>query len=121
MAGSYELQGPFYFNPDVVADFTNISFSAVGENRVRVSGVKGLPAPPLLKVAVQARGGYQAEVALHPAGLDIKEKFESIKEMGNRILREDIEKGNFTTMECQLYGSVPDDPQSLAEATVYIR
>jgi len=93
----------------------------VGENRVRVTGATGLPAPLTLKTAIQAHGGYQAEVNLHFAGLDIKEKFESVKKMGNSILKDDIEKGAFSLLDYQLYGSVPEDPQSLAEATVHLR
>jgi hypothetical protein len=37
----YELQGSFYYNPDVIADITRINFEQVGKNLVHVSGVKG--------------------------------------------------------------------------------
>lgn len=45
----YEIQGPLYYNSDVTAAIDNISLEQVGKNAVRVSGVKGYPAPPTTK------------------------------------------------------------------------
>lgn len=75
----------------------------------------------MLKVAVQASGGYQGEFSIHPVGLNIQEKFETFKSMTNMILREDIANGNISVMECQLYGSVMDDPTSQQKATAQLR
>ena len=38
----YELQGSFYYNPDVIADVSQIRFEQLDRDRVRVSGVKGM-------------------------------------------------------------------------------
>jgi hypothetical protein len=38
----YEIQGPLYYNCDVVADITDIKMEQIGEDYVRVTGVKGL-------------------------------------------------------------------------------
>jgi hypothetical protein len=46
----YEIQGPQYYNCDVTAQIENIKIEQVGENQVKVSGVKGLPPPPTTKV-----------------------------------------------------------------------
>ena len=46
----YEIQGPQYYNCDVTAQIENIKIEQVGEDRVKVSGVKGLPPPPTTKV-----------------------------------------------------------------------
>jgi hypothetical protein len=45
----YEIQGPLYMGSDVVAEISNIKMEQVGEDRVKVSGVKGLPPPPTTK------------------------------------------------------------------------
>ena len=47
----YEIQGPQYYNCDVTAEISGIKIEQVGENQVKVSGVKGLPPPPTTKVA----------------------------------------------------------------------
>ena len=46
----YEIQGPQYYNCDVTAQIENIKIEQIGEDRVKVSGVKGLPPPPTTKV-----------------------------------------------------------------------
>lgn len=46
----YEIQGPQYYNCDVTAQIENIKIEQVGEDRVKVSGVRGLPPPPTTKV-----------------------------------------------------------------------
>jgi hypothetical protein len=46
----YEIQGPQYYNCDVTAQIEDIKIEQVGENQVKVSGVRGLPPPPTTKV-----------------------------------------------------------------------
>lgn len=60
----YEIQGPLYYNCDVTADLTNIVMEQIGEDRVRVTGVKGLPPPPTTKVGITAPAGWQCEYIL---------------------------------------------------------
>lgn len=45
----YEIQGDLYYNSDVTASISDISLELVGENAVKVSGVKGSPPPPTTK------------------------------------------------------------------------
>jgi hypothetical protein len=57
----YELGDPTeYITPDCVADFTTIRLEQAGDNRVRVSGVKGKPATDKLKVSVGYSYGFKA-------------------------------------------------------------
>lgn len=41
----YEINGPLYFNSDVVSVLEGITLEQIGKDRVRVCGVKGLPPP----------------------------------------------------------------------------
>ena len=45
----YEIQGPLYYNSDVTASIEDMKLEQMAENTVRVSGVKGLPAPATTK------------------------------------------------------------------------
>lgn len=57
----YEIGDPKdYITPDCIADFTSIHLEQVGENRVRVHGVKGMPATPFYKVSMSYLDGYSA-------------------------------------------------------------
>ena len=57
----YEMGDPSaYITPDVIADFTTISLSEDGPDRVRVRGVRGRAPTPHLKVSVAHSAGYKA-------------------------------------------------------------
>jgi hypothetical protein len=57
----YEMGDPrSYITPDGVADFTTIQLAAAGPNRVRVSGIRGGPRTPMLKVSIAYFYGYKA-------------------------------------------------------------
>lgn len=57
----YEMGDPKnYITPDGVADFTSIRLEQVGEDRVRVSGVKGSPATDKYKVSISFSDGFKA-------------------------------------------------------------
>jgi hypothetical protein len=57
----YELGDPHsYITPDCVADFTSIHLEDTEPNRVRVSGIKGGPRPPTLKLSISYSNGWKA-------------------------------------------------------------
>jgi len=70
----YEIGGPRYENPDVVADFSTIELEQVGPDRVRLSGVRGFPAPEKLKVSVNLLGGWRNTMTFVLTGLDVEDK-----------------------------------------------
>jgi hypothetical protein len=72
----YEIGGPAYLGPDVTARFDTIRIEQVERDRVRVSGTKGEPPPPTLKVAMNELGGYRNSFTVALTGLDIDAKAE---------------------------------------------
>jgi hypothetical protein len=70
----YEIDGPRYLGPDVVARFDSIQLASDGTDRVRVSGVRGEPPPPTLKVCCNTLSGYRNSVVFVLCGTDIEAK-----------------------------------------------
>ncbi|MFN0087124.1 MAG: acyclic terpene utilization AtuA family protein [Blastocatellia bacterium] len=57
----YEMGDPKnYITPDGVADFTTVQLRQDGEDRVRVSGIRGKPATDLYKVSISFSDGFKA-------------------------------------------------------------
>jgi hypothetical protein len=57
----YEMGDPHsYITPDGVADFTTIRLRQAGRDRVGVSGIRGGPRTPMLKVSIAYFWGYKA-------------------------------------------------------------
>ena len=70
----YEITGARYANPDATLRVDTIELSDDGTDRVRISGVKGEPPPPTLKVSLNSVGGFRNEMTLVLTGLDIEAK-----------------------------------------------
>ena len=70
----YEVQSEHYLGPDVTVDLTTIGLDPDGDDRVRVSGVRGLAPPRQLKVCVNELGGFRNQMEFVLTGLDIEEK-----------------------------------------------
>jgi hypothetical protein len=73
----YEIGGARYAGPDVVSRFDTVGLSALteqGPDRVRISGVRGEPPPPTLKVGLNHLGGFRNQAELVLTGLDIEAK-----------------------------------------------
>ncbi len=76
----YEVGGPRYRNPDVTARLDTIRLTQEGPDRVAVTGVRGEPPPPTLKVALNYLGGYRNAVTMVITGLDADRKAELVTE-----------------------------------------
>ncbi|MFP5224199.1 MAG: acyclic terpene utilization AtuA family protein [Actinomycetota bacterium] len=70
----YEIAGPRYANPDVIARFDTIRLAQLAPNRVGVTSVRGEPAPPDAKVCINYLGGFRNRMELVLTGLDIDAK-----------------------------------------------
>ncbi len=78
----YEMGDPKnYITPDVIADFSTITLEQVGENRVKVSGVKGYPPTDLLKVSISYEDGYKSSGAIIISAPNAREKAEKFAEI----------------------------------------
>ncbi len=75
----YEITGARYANPDATLRVDTVELSDDGPDRVRISGVKGEPPPPTLKVSLNSIGGFRNEMTLVLTGLDIEAKAELVR------------------------------------------
>ena len=65
----YEVHDPArYIQPDVIADFSQVTVEEIGPDRVRVSGGRGRPRPDTLKISVGYVDGYIGEGQMSYAG-----------------------------------------------------
>lgn len=85
----YEMGDPkAYITPDGVADFTTIRLAQAGKDRVRVSGIRGGPRTPMLKVSIAYFYGYKAVGTLVYSWPDAYDKARA----ADRILRERLDR-----------------------------
>ena len=85
----YELGDPRnYITPDCIADFTSIQLQQSGEDRVRVTGIKGRPATTTAKLSISYLHGYKAIGSLVYSWPDALEK----AQVADRIVRERLEQ-----------------------------
>ena len=84
----YELGDPrCYITPDCTADFTSIRLADDGEDRVRVSGIRGGPRPGTLKTSMTYSAGWKAVGTLVFSWPEAVEKARA----ADRIVRERLD------------------------------
>lgn len=92
----YEIHDPrHYITPDVIVDFTSVVFEDIGPDQVRVSNVKGKPAPPTLKVLIGYENGWAGDGMLGYSWPNALEKAKKSAE----ILRKQIDRLGIKTEE----------------------
>lgn len=96
----YEIGDPrHYLSPDCRVDFTSVSLSEIGRDRVRVWGARGSAPTDTYKVSATYRDGYWAQGTLTIFGRDAVTKarrcgeiiFERLREGGYTYPRSNIE------------------------------
>jgi hypothetical protein len=71
----YEVHDPSrYLTPDVVADFTSATFDDLGDDRVRVTDVRGEPATDTYKLLLCHHAGWAGEARVAFSWPDAREK-----------------------------------------------
>lgn len=91
----------------------------IGDNRVHVSGVKGLPPPTTTKVGLTAVGGYQAEFHIYLCGLDLEAKAEMCERQIRYAAGDALKE--LSCFKFSLNGYSPDNPRNQDVATVDFR
>jgi hypothetical protein len=113
----YEIGGPAYYNPDVTARFDTIALSDDGPDRVRISGVRGVPPPATTKVALNYQGGWRSTTSLYLAGLDIEAKAALVEQ----ALWSRLPKESFAEVTVDLLRTDKVDPVTNEEALAQLR
>ncbi len=97
----YEIEDPrTYLTPDVTADFSEVSFTEIGRDRVRVCGGRGKRRPDKLKVSIGYHDGYVGEGQISYAGPGARER----AELARDILVERMKSHSFQELRFDLIG-----------------
>jgi hypothetical protein len=95
----YEVHDPAaYITPDVVADITQARVAQLAPDRVRLSGVKGHPRTPTLKVLAFFDGGWLGEAEISYAGPNAEARARLAMDMMKKRLGRDM------PLRCDLIG-----------------
>jgi len=113
----YEIGGPRYAGPDVTTRFDTIELASDEPDRVRISGVRGVPPPPATKVCLNHLGGHRNEMTFVLTGLGIEAK----AELAKRQLEAAFGDARPARVEWTLIGTAKPDPATQGEATALLR
>jgi hypothetical protein len=114
----YEIAGPAYEGPDVVARFDTVRVTDIGPDRVHLSGTRGEPAPDRLKVAINYLGGFRNSMSFVLTGLDIESK----AAMAETALFDRLGgREQFQSADTHLVGHPTPDPPSAEESVAELR
>ncbi|TVY33523.1 hypothetical protein LSUB1_G008353 [Lachnellula subtilissima] len=116
----YELQGNTYLNSDVSAHIADLHIENAGEDRVRVSGIRGSPPPSTTKCAIFYQGGYEAQLLLNATGYATANKWDLLEKQLRRFIPAEVLK-DLETLEFQRVGVPAQNPSSQLESTTYLR
>jgi hypothetical protein len=114
----YEIDGPRYLNPDVVARLDTVRLEQVGPDRVRISGVRGEPAPATVKVGVICMGGWRNSMTFVLTGTQIEAK----AKLAQATLWAAIEGGEqaFASVTVRLMRADRPNPATISEAVALL-
>lgn len=115
----YEIASPTYLGPDVSARFDTVTLEQVDLDRVRISGVRGEPPPPTLKVAMNELGGYRHDLTVAVTGLDVEAKAALVEEAFWRACPHSPEE--FESVTTRLVRTDKPDPATNEEAVALWR
>jgi hypothetical protein len=92
----YEVMDPAnYFTADCVADLKDIRLEQIGKDQVKITNIRGKPAPPTLKVNMGYRAGFVGEAQFSYSWPDAVKKARA----GLAFLKERLGQAGFEAME----------------------
>lgn len=105
----YEIGDPqSYILPDVVCDFSDVTISQDGPDRVAVSPAKGCPAPDSYKTCLTYQDGFRAGMLLSFYGTNADKKAQkfadAVFERTRKTFRQ-FNAGDFTETSVEIIGS----------------
>lgn len=113
----YEIDQPAYANPDVVSRFDTIQIEQEAEDRVRLSGIRGEPAPANVKVCLNYLGGFRNQMTFLLTGLNIPEKADLVE----RTLRHELDVSRFDVFDVQLADTSCPDAETNQQAAAALK
>jgi len=114
----YEISEPAYVTPDVIAHFDSVQLTQKAKNRVALSTVKGSPATDTSKVTINCMDGFQNDMTIYIAGLDIEKKVDIFKDQFlHSIGGADV----FDEISFDFFPTHKDNPKSNEEALATLR
>ncbi|OZF42622.1 acyclic terpene utilization AtuA family protein [Rhodococcus sp. 14-2470-1a] len=115
----YEISGPDYANPDVLARFDRLTVEQLGPDRVRVAGAFGEVVPEQLKAGVVSDYGWSAEMSVLITGMQRQAKADHCL----RQLWAEFPDGqeSFDDVVINLIGAETDNPHDLDQGTSILR
>ena len=114
----YEIAGPQYANPDVVAHFDSVQLTQEAQDRVRISGTRGSEPSDRLKVAIDYVGGYRNAMTFVVTGLDVEAKAHAAE---TRLFELLGGKATFDEADVQLLRFDRPDAPTNAQGTAHLR
>jgi hypothetical protein len=102
----------------VVARFETVEVTDEGNDRVRLSGTRGLPAPRDVKVCLNLLGGWRNSMTFLLTGLDVEAKADlTVRSLADALGG----TGQFAEFDARLIRSDKADAPTNAEATAQLR
>ena len=116
----YEVEGPRYLGPDAVARLDSVEVEDLGDDRVRVHGVRGEAPPATRKVAVNTLGGFRNRATFLLTGLDIDAKAALVqRQLARRIDLAAIDRVHLEVVRSD-HADAPTNAQAVATLTVTV-
>lgn len=105
----YEIGDPqAYMLPDVVCDFSEVTVTPEGSDRVRVTNAKGYPAPDTYKVCATYLDGFRGGLTMSFYGLDASRKAARFADVVYKRARRTLRSLNlpdFTEISTEVIGA----------------